>query len=75
MKDPGLYLGHIFEFIERIERYTAAGKSAFLDDSLTQDGVLRNFETLGEAVKQLPDEIRKEAPTSPGERSLVCATC
>jgi uncharacterized protein with HEPN domain len=65
MKEPGLYLGHIRRFIERIEKYTSAGKEAFYADELIQDAVLRNFEVIGEAVKQLPEEIRVKASEVP----------
>ncbi len=53
---------HILDSIARIERYTEAGKNAFLADTLIQDAVLRNLEVIGEAVKQLSEEARAAAP-------------
>jgi uncharacterized protein with HEPN domain len=44
VRDDRLYLIHITECIERIERYTAAGQPAFLSDTMTQDAVLRNLQ-------------------------------
>ena len=52
MKDPKLYLVHIFECIEKIERYIADGQEAFQADIKTQDAVVRNFEIIGEAAKR-----------------------
>ncbi len=43
MKDDRLYLIHILECIERIERYTADSGDAFMDDTKTQDAVMRNL--------------------------------
>ena len=42
-KDPRVYLAHILESIQRIERFTAEGKNRFLGDVMVQDAVLRNF--------------------------------
>ena len=41
MKDDRLYLMHILECIERIQRYTAEGKDFFFVDTKTQDAVNR----------------------------------
>ena len=32
----------------------------FSDNELIQDGVIRNLEIIGEAVKNLPDDIKKD---------------
>ena len=48
------YLGHILQAIARIERYTAdLDEIAFLKDELVQDGVIRNFEIIGEASRNI----------------------
>jgi uncharacterized protein with HEPN domain len=46
MKNDRLYLVHIIECIEKIERFTTEGKDSFLLDDKTQDAVLRNLHTL-----------------------------
>lgn len=33
---------------------------AFVDDEKTVDAVLRNFEVMGEAAKNVPDDVRSE---------------
>lgn len=64
-KDPRVYLGHILECAEKIERYIRDGKEAFLADSMIQDAVIRNFEVIGEAAKRVPDEYREKKPEIP----------
>ncbi|MDT3674071.1 HepT-like ribonuclease domain-containing protein [Microcystis wesenbergii] len=57
-----IYLGDILDRIERIESYTQGGKDRFYQSLLIQDAVIRCFEVIGEAVKQLSPEIRKKYP-------------
>jgi uncharacterized protein with HEPN domain len=65
VKDDRLYLAHILEAIEKIQRYTADGRDAFAADTRTQDAVLRNFEIIGEATKRLSPEVRDRQPDIP----------
>ena len=53
MKDDRVYLLHIRDRLDRIADYTRDGREAFLADTKTQDAVIRNFEIIGEAVKNL----------------------
>jgi len=62
MKDDRLYLIYIDECIKRIETYTIDGKSAFLDDSKTQDAVLRNLHTLSESAQRISEDLRAQYP-------------
>ena len=64
-KDPRVYLAHILECIEKIERFTKDGKERFFNDELIQDAVLRNFEVMGEAAKRLDDAYRAAHPEIP----------
>jgi len=64
-KDPRLYLIHILECIEKITRFTVAGKEAFFSSPLIQDAVYRNFEVIGEAAKRIPAEVRAFDETIP----------
>jgi uncharacterized protein with HEPN domain len=61
-KEPGIFLKHIEECIVKIERYTAAGREAFMADDMTRDAVVRNFEIIGEAAKQFDVKILELAP-------------
>jgi len=48
------YLSHIIEAIERIHEYVSdMGEVAFLQDRKTQDAVIRNFEIIGEAARNI----------------------
>ena len=48
------YLGHIVEAIERIHRYVEdMSEIGFLNDEKTQDAVIRNFEIIGEAARNI----------------------
>lgn len=62
MKDDRLYLIHITECIERIERYTAPGHATFLSDTMIQDAVLRNLHTLSESTQRLSDALKSRHP-------------
>ena len=64
-KDPRVYLAHILECAQKIERYTKGGERKFLKDAMTQDAVIRNFEIIGEAAKRVPEAYRKRHPEIP----------
>ncbi|HWQ27400.1 MAG TPA: DUF86 domain-containing protein [Dehalococcoidia bacterium] len=64
-RDPRVYLAHILECIEKVERFTADGRERFFRDAMVQDAVLRNFEVIGEAAKRLDDRYRASHPEVP----------
>jgi uncharacterized protein with HEPN domain len=68
MKDDKLYLIHITECIERIESYISGGRDEFMNSTLIQDAVLRNFEVIGEASKHVSQEFRQRHPDVPWRR-------
>ena len=59
------YLLHIRDAIERIERYSAGGRSEFMEETLIQDAVIRNLEVIGEAAKRLSSEATAATPEIP----------
>jgi uncharacterized protein with HEPN domain len=61
-KDDSLYLIHILECIDRIQRYTVDGGDAFIEDTKTQDAVMRNLQTLAESTQRLSDDLRQQYP-------------
>jgi len=65
MKPIAAYLKDMLERIERIERYTQAGRQSFFDSTETQDAVIRNFEVIGEIVKRLPSDLTAAYPEIP----------
>jgi Uncharacterized conserved protein len=65
-KRDTIYLRHILDAISRIEEYTEGIEyENFMEDHLTQDGIIRQIEILGEATKRLSDEIREKYPDIP----------
>jgi len=65
VKDATVYLRHVRDAIARIERYTAQGREVFFQDSMVQDAVIRNLEVIGEAVRSLPPEVKRQHPEIP----------
>ena len=65
-RDVRLFLEDILEGISRIEEYKA-GKTQreFLQDHLVQDAVIRRLEVIGEATKNIPEDMRANYPDVP----------
>jgi uncharacterized protein with HEPN domain len=61
-----LYLNDILEAIERIEKH-AEGLTLedFSKNTMILDAVVRNLEIIGEAAKQIPEEIKKKQDKIP----------
>ena len=65
-RDDGIYLQHILDAIVKVQSYLEDVEEAeFFDDSLVQDGVIRQIEIIGEATKRLSSELRAEYPGVP----------
>ena len=63
MKDVSVYLEHVIECIQRIEKFMKGmDKNKFLKDELVQSAVVRQIEVIGEAMKNIPPEFRKKYP-------------
>jgi uncharacterized protein with HEPN domain len=60
------FLRHILEAARRTIAYTEAMTcKRFFEDIKTQDAVIRNIEIIGEATKNLSDELRNNHPEIP----------
>lgn len=65
-KDPEVFLDHILESIDLIEDYSeGVTESEFIRSSSLQDMIVRRIEIIGEAVKNLPDDLKREHPQIP----------
>jgi uncharacterized protein with HEPN domain len=66
MRDYKLYLKDILAAIESIERFVEGmDLEQFQADDKTASAVMRKFEIIGEAAKQIPDDIRQSYPQVP----------
>ncbi len=69
MRDCSLYLKDILNALESIETFTAGmDYDAFVADDKTMSAVIRKLEIIGEAVKQLPEEMLRNHPEIPWKR-------
>ncbi|KAF5421314.1 MAG: putative conserved protein, contains HEPN domain [Candidatus Methanocomedens sp.] len=65
-KEPEVFIEHILESIELIENYTANKTiSDFIESVQLQDSIIRRIEIIGEAVKNLPAEVKSNYPDVP----------
>jgi len=63
MRDYRLYCDDIILAIKKIERYVKDKTVADIKkDDLLIDGITRNLEIIGEAVKNIPVAVKKEHP-------------
>ncbi len=61
-----LFIQDILEYIARINEYVECyDLERFLGDKKTCDSVLRCLEVIGEAAKNIPDNLREKYPTVP----------
>jgi len=69
-RDPELFIQDMLKAIEKIERYTESIENLeeFEKKDIVVDAVLRNLEIIGEAAKNIPEEIRKKYPEIPWNR-------
>ena len=56
------YLGHITDYIARVERYVADSREAFMSSTLIQDAVIRNLQVLAESTRRLSDNLKSSHP-------------
>lgn len=62
-RDYRVFLEDVIEAIRNIRSYTdGLSLQAFAADAKTFDAVVRNLEIVGEAAKQIPEDIRALSP-------------
>ena len=66
MRDSGLYLRDILSALEAIEAFVEdMDFDSFRDDDKTTSAVIRKFEIIGEASKNVPNRIKEQYPSIP----------
>lgn len=62
-RNINLFFADILEAINSIKEYTHnMGYEEFIQDKKTRDAVVRNLEIIGEAAKNIPDDIKEKYP-------------
>lgn len=57
---------HLLEAVQRIRRYTAdLDQASFAKDERTIDAVVRNFQVMGDAARQVPADVQARYPDVP----------
>lgn len=66
MRDPKLYLKDILAAMDAIEKFVEEiDFEAFKNDDMKSSAVIRKFEIIGEATKNMPEEIKQKYPAIP----------
>jgi len=65
-RDSKLYIKDILESINAIEKFVRGMSfDEFAKDDKTSSAVIRKFEIIGEATKNVPEEVKKKFPNIP----------
>ena len=68
-RDFKIYVQDILEAIRRIDEYLEGLTcEEFTKDNKTADAIIRNFAVIGEAVKKIPDNVKKKHREIPWKR-------
>ncbi len=71
-KSPLIFIEHILESIGIIEKYIDQKHYQNIVDSIQlQESVTRRMEIIGEAMKNLPEEIYKKFPEIPWKKIIA----
>ena len=68
-KDSKMFIEHILECITLIEKYTEnKTEEEFIGSTQLQDSVIRRIEIIGEAVRNIPEEIKEKYSEVPWKK-------
>ena len=68
MRKETVYIRHILDAIDKIEKYVEIGYDDFMAHSHWQDAVIRQLEIVGEATKRVSEDLRECYPEVPWRR-------
>lgn len=65
-KDDSVFLNHIVDAAKLIGEYLAgASRDGFVANRMVQDAVIRELEVIGEATKNISEDLRSKYPDIP----------
>lgn len=68
-KNPKIFLTHILESINEIEKnVNKISETKFYESTTVQDAVIRRLEIIGEAARNMPDSYRKKHQRIPWKK-------
>ena len=70
MRDDREWLLDILEAIERIEKYSSMGRGIFEDDELIQNWIVHQLQVIGEALRSISDDFRREHDDIPWKETI-----
>lgn len=71
VKDPLIFVRHILESIERIEKcLTGVSEDMFLKDQDVQDIVVHRLEIIGEAARNISEDFKRQHPDVPWKKII-----
>ena len=61
IKENAIYIDHVLNALKKITLYIQGkNETSFMDDSIVQDAVIRQFEIIGEATKRISKDFKKD---------------
>ena len=71
-KEIKIYLEHIIESIDLVQdSIKDMNKDEFCNDIHTQDAVIRRIQVIGQAAKNLPDDLKEDNPDIPWRKIIA----
>ena len=71
MKDDSVYLRHILEAIEKIERYTAdVSYELFEENDMMVDAVIRELEIIGQSARNVSPKFKEQHALIPWNKAV-----
>lgn len=62
MKDDKLYLLHMQECIQRVEKYASGDRDKFLKSEMIQDAIIRRLQVMAESSQRVSEERKLKHP-------------